>query len=125
MNHAQYAGKIGEDSVCEYLRTNGINILGRNFRTKFGEIDIIANEDDTLIFIEVKARTNKRYGNPCEAVTYKKQKAISAAAILYIAENNLTDKNVRFDVAEVILNPGNTASVHYIENAFEWVEVRM
>lgn len=108
-------GDFGEDLVEEYLRNKGYDILDRNFRKPFGEIDIIARIDKIVVFVEVKTRKNKNFANPSEAVTISKQQKIIKASQVYLMENDLTDSIIRFDVAEVIRVDGE---INYIENAF-------
>lgn len=108
-------GDFGEDLVEEYLRNKGYDILDRNFRKPFGEIDIIAKIDEIVVFVEVKTRKNKDFANPREAVTISKQQKIIKASQAYLIENDLTDSIIRFDVAEVIRVDGE---INYIENAF-------
>ncbi len=108
-------GDFGEDLVEEYLRNKGYDILDRNFRKPFGEIDIIARIDEIVVFVEVKTRKNKYFANPREAVTISKQQKIIKASQAYLMENDLTDSIIRFDVAEVIRVDGE---INYIENAF-------
>lgn len=108
-------GDFGEDLVEEYLRNKGYDILDRNFRKPFGEIDIITRIDEIVVFVEVKTRKNKDFANPSEAVTISKQQKIIKASQAYLMENDLTDSIIRFDVAEVIRVDGE---INYIENAF-------
>ena len=108
-------GDFGEDLVEEYLRNKGYDILDRNFRKAFGEIDTIARIDEIVVFVEVKTRKNKDFANPSEAVTISKQQKIIKASQAYLMENDLTDSIIRFDVAEVIRVDGE---INYIENAF-------
>lgn len=108
-------GDFGEDLVEEYLRNKGYDILDRNYRKPFGEIDIIARIDEVVVFVEVKTRKNKYFANPREAVTISKQQKIIRASQAYLMESDLTDSIIRFDVAEVIREDGE---INYIENAF-------
>ena len=108
-------GDFGEDLVEEYLRNKGYDILDRNFRKSFGEIDIIASIDEIVVFVEVKTRKNKDFANPREAVTISKQQKIIRASQAYLMESDLTDSIIRFDVAEVIRED---EEINYIENAF-------
>ena len=93
-------GRLGEDFAARWLEYRGCEILERNFRTKYGEVDIIARSEKHLMFIEVKTRSNDKFGQPREAVTYYKQKRIVYAAEEYIKANSY-DRNLRFDVIEV------------------------
>lgn len=96
-------GKIGEDVACNYLIKNKYKIIQRNFRCKTGEIDIIAKDDSELIFIEVKTRTNRKYGEPLEAINIRKKRHIYKTANYYLYINNIEDNFIRFDVIEVYI----------------------
>lgn len=107
-------GNEQETKVQGYLQTQGYEILARNFYTKHGEIDIIAKKDGYLVFIEVKYRADGRYGAPEEAVDYRKQKKIIAAAQYYMYKNRISfDTPCRFDVAGV-----TDEEIRITENAF-------
>lgn len=107
-------GNQGEDAACEALVRDGCTILARNFRRPTGEIDIIAKEGSTIVFVEVKRRSSLRYGQPAEAVNRTKQLHILRTAALYLAENGWDDAPVRFDVVEVL--PGE---LRQIRSAFD------
>lgn len=108
-------GKIGEKIAVKYLSSIDIDVICTNYKTRFGEIDIIAKYDKLLIFIEVKSRTSKKYGMACEAVDLKKIKKITSVAKYYILVNNLKDIEIRFDVIEIYFNEER---INHIENAF-------
>lgn len=108
-------GKIGEKIAQKYLISVGMNIICTNYRTKFGEVDIIARFKNKLVFVEVKSRTSKNYGLACEAVDLKKVKKITSVAKYYILENNLKNCEIRFDVVEVYFDEER---INHIENAF-------
>lgn len=111
-------GNSGE-KICEnFLINYKYKILAKNFRNRIGEIDIIALYNGDIIFIEVKARNTLKFGNPCESVTYKKQQKIKSVANYYIYINNLFNKNVRFDVLEVIFNKDKSYNINHIKDAF-------
>lgn len=113
-------GKMGEDAAARNILGNGFRLLARNYRVgRMGEIDIIAREQDTLCFIEVKSRSGNRYGTPAEAVSATKQNTIVRLAQVYAQQNNCYDKPMRFDVIEVYMNPDHSiASISHIKNAF-------
>lgn len=96
-------GKEGEDRAAEHLLTNGYQILTRNFRSKVGEIDIVAKDGNVLVFVEVKTRTNHEYGYPEEAVTYWKLRAITRTGQYYKLINPKTPDLMRIDVVAVDL----------------------
>ena len=111
-------GDRGEAYAANYLRQNGYRILTRNYRTKIGEIDLIAEDQDTLVFIEVKTRSSVRYGMPAEAVNYKKRQKIIRTAYWYLCAQHRENAICRFDVLEVYA-VGDRWNVHQIKNAFE------
>ena len=111
-------GDRGEAYAANYLRQNGYRILTRNYRTKIGEIDLIAEDQDTLVFIEVKTRSSVRYGMPAEAVNYKKRQKIIQTAYWYLFAQHRENAICRFDVLEVYA-VGDRWGVHQIKNAFE------
>ena len=113
-------GDWGEALVEKYLSERGCRIVEREWRCRFGEIDLIAEQEGTLLFVEVKLRTNLRYGMPREYVTAKKQEKLRAAALLYLSMRGL-DAPARFDVAEVYTDARRdprATRIEYIENAF-------
>lgn len=111
-------GKEAEKAAVDFLKVKGYKILERNYRTKFGEIDIIARDKDVICFVEVKARHSLNLGAPEEAVFARKQKQISKAAIYYLKINKLLEQPARFDVL-ALLYKGNSPEVSLIKDAFE------
>ena len=110
----RYVGTEQETKVQAYLENQGYETQARNFYTKHGEIDIIAKKDGYLVFVEVKYRTDNRFGAPEEAVDFRKQKKIIAAAQYYLYKNKISfDTPCRFDVAGVI-----GEEIRITENAF-------
>jgi putative endonuclease len=112
-------GKKGEELAAACLRDAGYRILDRNYRCLFGEIDIVAEEGESLVFVEVKSRRSDAYGSPQLAVGRQKQKKISRVCIHYLSEKRLHSRQVRFDVVAIRMTPaGNRAEL--IRNAFEF-----
>ncbi len=109
-------GRLGEEAAVSFLRKQGYKIITRNFKTKLGEIDIIARDKDTICFIEVKARSSDKFGLPFEAVTSFKQRKISKAAIVFLKDKNLLDSPARFDIVSIW---PVESKVELIKNAFE------
>ncbi len=99
-------GKKAEDFATDLLQKNGYKILERNFRSRFGEIDIIAQDRDTLVFVEVKARTSRRFGLPEEAVTPSKLWKIQKTAEYYSVTHPTLPKKLRIDVVALTLEAG-------------------
>ena len=109
-------GRKGETIACRHLKKNGYKVLEKNFRSRFGELDIIANESENIVFVEVKSRTSTEYGLPQKFVTKDKQKKIIKSAMIYLSQNDLHNENVRFDV--VSINLGDE-SCEVIKGAYE------
>lgn len=97
----QSLGKQGEDLACDELRRRGYAILDRRYRTRFGEIDIIAREAGDIVFVEVKARAGDEFGGAAAAVTAVKQRRIARMATDFLARRALVDQPCRFDVVTV------------------------
>ena len=96
------SGIEGENLAVEYLKKQGNVILERNFNTKVGEIDIIAQDKDTIVFIEVKARENTKFGQPIESITPQKIRHIIRTAQWYLTAKHKYDSLCRFDVVEIL-----------------------
>ena len=106
MNSKQELGKKGEEIACIYLENRGYKIIEKNFFCKLGEIDIIVKQENTVIFIEVKTRKNKKFGNPAEAVNKRKQIHMYNVAKYYILIKGLRNIQLRFDVIEIMMERG-------------------
>ena len=118
MRRRDLLGPWGEALACEYLRRRGCRIVACNYRSRFGEIDLIAWDGPVLCFVEVKTRTNVDMALPREYVTLQKQNKLRKTAMLYLAEKQL-DCCARFDVAEVYAEHGfEEVHIEYIKNAF-------
>ena len=111
-------GKKGENVAAHYLKKKGYKIVEQNFTTPFGEIDIIAWDKTTLVFIEVKTRQNTRYGQPFESVTRKKMEKISKVALYYLKRFKSLPP-ARFDVLNIIYFD-NRPQINLITDAFEF-----
>jgi putative endonuclease len=96
--HARARGRAGEDAACSFLAAAGYRILERNVVTRAGEIDIVAEEDATLCFVEVKARAGVEFGAAVGFVGPTKQRRLARCAALYLALHQVRDRPVRFDV---------------------------
>ena len=117
-NRRQKSGKEGEAIAVRQLKKKGYKILETNYRTQLGEIDIIAKDKGTIVFVEVKARRSVHFGSPKEAVSNQKQKKISMVALYYLKTTNQISTKARFDVVAVNLNR-DKPRVEVIKNAFE------
>lgn len=108
-------GIDGEKAAKNFLKENNYKIVETNFRTRFGEIDIIAKDENYIVFVEVKARGEKSLGNPMEAVNYDKQRKIVMASKQFLLNDKYSQLQPRFDVIEVFTQSGE---INHIENAF-------
>ena len=118
LNSRQIFGRKSESLAVKHLKKQGYKIIEQNYRTKMGEIDIIAKHKGVIIFVEVKARRSDRFGDPKWAVTYKKQRKISMAALQYLKDTEQTNTRARFDVVS-INSSGDTSAIELVKNAFE------
>ena len=120
MAHARIQlGKVGEEAAVAYLKSQGYRILERNFRNKLGEIDIIAQDKDTLCFIEVKTRSSEAFGSPFEAVNAAKQRAMARVARAYLQTGSHNAQTIRFDVIAVHCDGDRAKSIDIVKDAFE------
>ena len=110
-------GLQGEAMVARYLREHGFRLAAHSYRSRFGEIDLIARRGDILCFVEVKLRSDRRFGLPRDFVTTAKQRRIRTTAAFYMTRHD-PDLCARFDVAEVY-DDETPPRIEYIENAFE------
>jgi len=117
MNRLQ-VGDLGEQAAADYLCKIGYQIRERKYRLKIGEIDIIAQIDDMVVFVEVKTRRTTTYGCPAEAVTYRKRQKIMNTALCYLKQIHQNNAVCRFDVIEVFLVEENVIQCNHIINAF-------
>jgi putative endonuclease len=111
-------GKSGEEAAIELLKNSGYKVWHRNYRTRLGEIDIIAKDKDTICFVEVKTRLSDKQGLPAESISRVKQRHISKAALMFLKEKNLLSQKARFDVVAIAYSEG-VPKIDLIKNAFE------
>ena len=113
-------GAAGEVLAARFLRDNGYEVLAGNYHSRFGEIDIIAEDDEYIVFVEVKSRSQDSLYLPREAVTAEKQRRIIKTALYYIARNP-DSRQMRFDVIEVVTEKGEpmkALDIRHIPNAY-------
>ena len=116
MRLANPIASLGEDKACEYLRKNGYKIVERNFRKGYGEIDIVAIHENTLVFIEVKTRTSNSFGSPLEAINYWKLKSLIKTAQYYKMTHRNLPESLRIDAVSVILSGNDVKSIELTKN---------
>jgi putative endonuclease len=111
-------GKTGEDLACAELERRGYEILARRYRQRGGELDIIARDGATLVFVEVKARERHDFGEAAEAVTAFKQRRLARVALDYLARQRCFDRPCRFDVVSIHIEDGRPV-IELFQNAFD------
>ncbi len=107
-------GENSEKLACEFLLRQGLQIVDKNFRCKYGELDLIMRDIKTLVIVEVRFRKSSKYGGALESITHKKQSRIIAATQYYLLKNK-TNSPIRFDV----ITMSNDADINWIKNAFQ------
>ncbi len=117
LNDQQEFGRQGEVYALKYLVAEGYEILEQNYRSKFGEIDIIALDSGSIVFIEVKSRKRGTYGSAKQAITYAKQKKLSKTALYYLKTTKQFHMKARFDVVAIDIHQGNM-KIDILKNAF-------
>lgn len=118
MNQPQAFGKAGEVLALRYLKKKGYKILERNYTCPLGEIDIVARDKKTIVFVEVKTRRSMSYGSARFAITPHKQRKISMTALYYLKSREQMDQDARFDVVTV-QSTGGIQEIDLIQNAFD------
>lgn len=117
MRVANPKAKFGEDIASKFLQKKGYKIIDRNFRRGYGEIDIVAVSDDTLVFIEVKTRISGEFGTPLEAITSWKLKALIRTAQFYKLTHQKLPDSLRIDAVSVMLSDSTTVeTIEHVEN---------
>lgn len=111
-------GAAGERLAASYLEKKGYTIAERNYRCIFGEIDLIARDGSTIVFIEVKSRRSKEFGDPESSVGRTKQIKLSKIALAYLNERNFENQSARFDVIAILMQR-NGNEIRHIQNAFD------
>jgi putative endonuclease len=118
VNKQQKFGEKSENLAAWYLKENGYKIIEQNYRNRMGEIDIIAQDKKTIVFVEVKSRRSIRYGSPKWAVTPQKQRKISMVALYYLKATKQIDVKARFDVVAITSNR-DEPQIEVVKNAFD------
>lgn len=118
-DNRQSLGQMGEELACDELQRRGYEILARRYRTRFGEIDIIASCDQTIVFVEVKSRAGDEFGGGAAAVTPWKQRRIAQMALDYLARHRLHDRPCRFDVVTIDIKEDDRATIIVYPHAFD------
>lgn len=110
-------GRQAEDQACRFLEQRGMRLLSKNFRCRFGEIDLIMQDDDMLVFVEVRFRRNQLFGGPLASITPEKQRRLLLTAQTYLQQHPVKGKHagIRFDVVALSKNP----EIEWLPNAIE------
>ena len=114
----QALGKLGEDLACAELSRRGYEILARRYRTRYGEIDIVARDGSTTVIVEVKTRDGQAFGTGADAITGRKQRQMARMGTDYLLRHQLAHQPCRFDVVDVNVE-GGTPRIAIYRNAFD------
>jgi len=113
------SGAEGESLACRHLEAQGFTILQRNFRCRSGEVDVVARQGETTVFVEVKGRSGRSHGEGYDGVTFGKRHRLVRAARLYAASKGLSDKPLRFDVISIEWADGGSPRIRHDRGAFD------
>ena len=119
-NSAKDVGQEGEDIAFSYICQQGYRVVDRNYRCPHGEIDLVAKDDETFVFIEVKSRQSTLFGQPEEAVDFRKRKKLSTVALWYLAEKKINNYHARFDVVSILLSK-QPPEIKLFRDAFDFI----
>jgi putative endonuclease len=111
-------GQRGEDLAEQFLRRAGFKIVARHYSTPVGELDLIARDKDTVVFVEVKTRSDQRLADPHEAVGPTKQRRMTRAARWFLRQQRCEDRPCRFDIVSVVVPEGGRATIEHFRDAF-------
>ena len=117
----QDIGNAGEKLACAALKKKGYRILEKNYRCRYGEIDIVARHKDFLVFVEVRSKTGSSFGSPVESVTALKKQRLISTALDYLSSHDKPDENWRFDFVSVQFDPqtGKQAGIDILQNIID------
>lgn len=111
-------GNKGEKRAANFLRKQGYQIVEKNYHSFLGEIDIVAKEGESIVFVEVKTRRSTDFGLPQEALSYDKRRRLSKLALNYLAHRRIEGSNCRFDVVSILMDNNKVKHIELIKNAF-------
>lgn len=111
-------GNKGEKRAANFLRKQGYQIIEKNYHSLLGEIDIVAKEGESIVFVEVKTRRSTDFGLPEEALSYDKRRRLSKLALNYLAHRRIEGSNCRFDVVSILMDNNKVKHIELIKNAF-------
>lgn len=118
MDNRRETGRRGEDAAARHLAARGYRILHRNWRCRLGELDIVAEDGGTIVFVEVRTRAaNGRFGTAAESVDFRKRRRLAALAQVYLAMTGRQHAPVRFDVIACTARPGGELDIEHIPGA--------
>ena len=123
MDERQSFGKRGEDLACEELERRGYVIVDRRFRTRCGELDIVARDHGVLVFVEVRARSGCHFGTPLESVTWQKRQRLCKMAASYLSLTRRSDEPCRFDVVSILERRG-VRTIELVKGAFDMASLQ-
>jgi len=117
---AKLLGNQGEDLAATFLRRQGFKVLCRQYRSQWGEIDLICRDADAIVFVEVKTRRSEAAGLPFEAVNFRKQRKLTQTALAWLKQKNWLERRARFDVVSILVSDEKAEPmIEHYRNAFE------
>lgn len=111
-------GKCGEKAAAKFLKSKKYRIIRKNYRSSYGEIDIIAKDKKTIVFVEVKTRSSKKYGRGMESINFIKQQKLRKTALHFLQNNKIFFDGLRFDVIDILIKKSGPPEIYHIKNAF-------
>jgi putative endonuclease len=115
----RFLARKGEETAEAFLRERGYRVLARNWRSPLGELDLIVEKEDTVVFVEVKTRSSRRFGDPEEAVTDRKKRKLFQVAQCYLNARGWPERDLRFDVLAILMTrEGEVVDISHIAQAF-------
>ena len=118
MDERSVLGQVGEKHAARFLRRHGYRIVKRNYRCTTGEIDLIALDGATIVFVEVKTRSSREHADPQDAVTPGKQRRLTRGAKAFLAQTHSSERACRFDVVAITLDGKKPLEIKHIQDAF-------
>ena len=113
-------GQKAESIALDYLQKHGLTLLERNFHSRFGELDLVMQDADSLVFVEVRLRTNSDFGDGATSVDIHKQRKLAKTALSYLKARGKNNHYCRFDVISVSRNADDSVTIDWIKNAFDY-----
>jgi len=120
VGYTQITGQLAETMACDFLSDKGLILITKNYHCRYGEIDLIMRQEQTIVFVEVRSRKSNSLVDSASSIDWSKQQKLQRTAENYLQKNNIHSSTpARFDVIAVILNQGKLTHIDWIQNAFD------